>query len=430
MSSSKASSRGTATLASVQKAHHIAQSAGTSRLNRILDQHKEERIGYIGQEGDDYLDSEHAPEYNQRYKPRPQQKKMEIHDATKEEDVALIVGKVVIPELKVDERSIGGTTAAAHKKKFSQADCQETLLAMRCRQFECTNHETPISQSALEHPEAYAKHKRSFGVYSSAGGTKAARNKIKYVCFVRTTNRPPLVPDKTGGGPALEAESDESDEEDSYDQMYLEDQDQDPAVAAATDDPNPQDVDDEKSGSKALQDGEVSSFPVLVCMSSNPDGTSPDIRKLIELDRLTTVQNVTTGGAVQLAFTDGDTVLLDFALDDSIRPMPPCGRSALFGHCCRSTPCFVPVLWNGILSNPVPPEAVERQAVPTRIGPCNLSMSAIWIEENFDTSRPSMGSCEIHLLSVPCWIAKWVAVTWMTLTRKKRRKKWMEWPMI
>ena len=63
---------------------------------------------------------------------------------------------------------------------------------------------------------------------------------------------------------------------------------------------------------------EASSFPALVCLALNSDGTNPDIRKLIELDQLTTVQDV-TATVVQLAFQNGDTVRFDFSDDDEAK---------------------------------------------------------------------------------------------------------------
>lgn len=56
---------------------------------------------------------------------------------------------------------------------------------------------------------------------------------------------------------------------------------------------------------------EISSFPVLICVTFNQDGTAPDIRKLISLDQLTTVQDL-QATVVQLAFNNGDTIRLDF----------------------------------------------------------------------------------------------------------------------
>jgi hypothetical protein len=60
-----------------------------------------------------------------------------------------------------------------------------------------------------------------------------------------------------------------------------------------------------------IEDEEISSFPVLICMTLQNDGTGPDIRKLIPLDQLTTVQDLNST-VVQLAFTNGDTIRIDF----------------------------------------------------------------------------------------------------------------------
>jgi hypothetical protein len=69
------------------------------------------------------------------------------------------------------------------------------------------------------------------------------------------------------------------------------------------------DGDGERQPHKQLP--EVASFPVLVCMLLNADGTAPDIRKLIPLSSLTTIQDL-HATVVQLAFDNGDTVRLDF----------------------------------------------------------------------------------------------------------------------
>jgi len=68
---------------------------------------------------------------------------------------------------------------------------------------------------------------------------------------------------------------------------------------------------------RQLQDeDQVSSFPVLVCMTLHSDGSGPDIRKLIPLDLLTTVQDLHST-VVQLAFRNGDTIRLDFSTNNS-----------------------------------------------------------------------------------------------------------------
>uniref|UniRef100_A0A7S1V7N1 Exocyst complex component Sec3 C-terminal domain-containing protein n=1 Tax=Grammatophora oceanica TaxID=210454 RepID=A0A7S1V7N1_9STRA len=289
---------------SVAKANNIAQSAGTSRLNRILDQSKEERIGYVAEYEDEY----HAANLLQ-YKPQrasQQQQDVACRDPLSEREVAAFVGKVVVPPLKVDERSIGG-----HRAVELHTLSQEALMAMRCRQFELVGDATlTISQTALAFPDQYAKHKRSLGF---AGGPKA-RNKIKYVCLVRSTNRPlsgasnPLGNKRSSVSSTLSKSDDEVAD---YDKMYQGDEDEGEEGANR---------DEESKDLTKLEeeaDGEVSSFPVLVCLTINPDGTSPDVRKLIELDQLATVQNVSTGGAIQLVFADGDMVKIDFAVEEA-----------------------------------------------------------------------------------------------------------------
>jgi len=281
----------------VSSSDNIAKSAGTSRLNRILDQPHKNRVSYVP-DNENYL--ERGPEYIQRYKPKHKQTKEEIRNPNDEDEVGKYVAKIVIPELKVDSRSIGGTVK--NKKDM----IQETLVSVKCRNFELMPDKDAISKSALEYPNQYAKHKRSLGF---GGGTKI-RNKIKYVLLVRSTNSPLLVPkekDTSDHKKGYTADSDdEMDDEESYDRMFRSEQE-------GQDDEGK----DEETGKE--ENEEVSSFPVLVCMSLNPDGTNPDVMKLVELDQLTTVQNISAGGAtvLQLVFSDGDTVKLDFAVEEN-----------------------------------------------------------------------------------------------------------------
>ena len=296
--------------ASISKANNIAQSAGTSRLNRILDQPNKYRVSYVP---DLQGDKSRSLEFNQRYKPKHKQVKEEIKDPDNEADVGAYVAKVVVPELKVDVRSIGGLV------KTKRNMTQEILLSMKCRNFDLMADKDAISQSALEHPDQYAKHKRSLGF---GGGTKI-RHKIKYVFLVRSTNHPLLNNnDKKKGMSFRNRNSEQSDDDDidvgddeaSYDRMFRPEEE---AHGDGQDGMGANGKEEEVAEKKQVD--EISSFPVLVFMSLNLDGTNPDVRKLVELDQLTTVQNISTGGAtvVQLVFCDGDTVKLDFAVDES-----------------------------------------------------------------------------------------------------------------
>ncbi|CAB9497367.1 Pfam:Sec3 [Seminavis robusta] len=58
-------------------------------------------------------------------------------------------------------------------------------------------------------------------------------------------------------------------------------------------------------------DFEISSFPVLVCMTLYSDGTNPDVRKLVPLSQLVSIQDLQTT-VLQLGFLNGDSVRLDF----------------------------------------------------------------------------------------------------------------------
>jgi hypothetical protein len=279
------------------KANNIAMSAGTSRLNRILDQPNKYRVSYVP---DTQAENQREPEYIESYKPKHKQPKEEIKDPNNEAEVGRFAASIVVPELRVDPRSIGGTSK--NKKNM----VQETLVSMKCHNFEIMSDRDAISQSALEHPDQYAKHKRSLGF---GGGTKI-RNKIKYVFLMRSTNYPLVLQTKkkkSGTSSRFLSESDDDmDDEASYDRMFRPEHES-------------HESDDKEEEQEKQEVDEISSFPVLVCMSLNPDGTNPDVRKLRELDQLTTVQNVSAGGAtvVQLIFADGDTVKLDFAVEET-----------------------------------------------------------------------------------------------------------------
>ena len=344
--------------ASLVKAHNIATSAGTSRLNRILDQPSEYRVSYVP---DLQAELEKEPEFHQRYQPKHKlQSREEVKDPKNEMEVGRFVGRVVVPQLRVDMRSIGGTLKLPKKNMI-----QESLVCMRCRHFDLSSDKEAIYQIALEQPDQYAKHKRSLGF---GGGTKS-RSKLRYVALVRSTNRALLRNKKKNlrnrhtsrylsevhdddihphaaslhDDVIMEDDDDDDDDDDaSYDRMYRpEDSTNDGENGDDNNTTSPMKNDNgnssgpggingnSKKGSnndsekKKRRDAtEMSSFPALVCMNLNPDGTNPDVRKLIPLDQLTTVQNVSTGSVIQLVFADGDTVKIDFAMDESSSDMP------------------------------------------------------------------------------------------------------------
>ncbi|KAL3822443.1 hypothetical protein ACHAXA_006871, partial [Cyclostephanos tholiformis] len=64
---------------------------------------------------------------------------------------------------------------------------------------------------------------------------------------------------------------------------------------------------------------EISSFPALFCLAIHADGTKPDVRKVLELDKLVSIENVPprknsppgSAGNVILVFRNGDAVEID-----------------------------------------------------------------------------------------------------------------------
>jgi hypothetical protein len=283
--------------ASALKASHILSSAGTHRLNRILRK--------TNDDDDDF----NVAGLEERFTKKVQK----VSDPRNFGEVAQFVSKVVLPPIRVDPRSIGGTTFEEYPENMKV----ETLLTFKCRSFELTGDQH-ISVSCLQNPTGYAKHKRSLGMMGK--GSKG-RNKVHYVIFARSTNRPLMNTDSTKT--EVKTSTRESVIDSGYDKMFspgeedLIDEEKDDLSAQGDDDAGGdhgmRDSDGNRQGDSEYV--EVSSFPVLLCMTLNTDGTSPDIRKLIELDQLSTVQDV-TATVVQLTFQNGHTLRFDFSEED------------------------------------------------------------------------------------------------------------------
>lgn len=284
--------------ASALKASHILSSAGTHRLNRILRK--------TNDDDDDFNVA--------GLEDRSTKKVQKVSDPRNFGEVAQFVSKVVLPPLRVDSRSIGGATFEEYPEDMKV----ETLLTFKCRSFELTG-DAHISVSCLQNPAGYAKHKRSLGMMGK--GSKG-RNKVHYVIFARSTNRPLMNTDSTKT--EIKASTRESVGDSGYDKMFspgeedLIDEEKDDLSGQGDGDAGGDHEMSNGDGNRHHGDSEyveVSSFPVLLCMTLNTDGTSPDIRKLIELDQLTTVQDV-TATVVQLTFQNGHTIRFDFSEED------------------------------------------------------------------------------------------------------------------
>jgi len=310
-----------------------------------------------------------------------------VNDVTDEEEVGVLVS-YICPRLKVDPRSIGGNrldsqpgdssdasnmllgttnklitddkAAGPSKLKFagslvksklkeaaakSQAEklaadvsklTNEFLLCVRVKAFDLSGTQ------GISVPYAGKKKSRTPAVGK-------ARKKSRYICIVRTTNRPLMdrsyrtfdtteKDENEEQAAAAKGEGNAAVEEDTgYDNMYMPDPEDDAILTS------------EKGAGKEIgevlstlmmvgklknrmiqavkmknelkPEDEISSFPSILCLSIHSDGTSPDIRKMMELDKLTAVQSLTakdsgdddTGNFVRLIFKGGDTIEIDWA---------------------------------------------------------------------------------------------------------------------
>jgi len=302
---------------SMTKANHILTSKGTHRLNRILRK--------SNNEDEDFNHHTFAGLEDGA------QKIQKLEDPRNEKEVSEFVANVVLPALRIDQRSIGGSIVVPGE--YPQDMIQESLLCIKCKSFELTGVDH-ISISCLENPTTYAKHKRSLGLFGK--GSKG-RNKVHYVILARSSNRPLLSSNQAND---QKASNQQGTVESGYDKMFSPGEDDDLGVIdEAKDEYNLMDgfldgnehgingdngvmrhADHQQRLDRRGETGitEISSFPALVCLTLNNDGANPDIRKLIELDQLTSVQDV-TATVVQLAFQNGDTVRFDFSEDDEAK---------------------------------------------------------------------------------------------------------------
>jgi hypothetical protein len=400
---------------SVVKRTNIAKSAGTSRLNRILMKqtgggggggNDDESRAYSSvtpfSSGKSTMSASHAPSHQNQSGEgggnRSSQfaRKLErVQDPRNPSQVGDFCARLVVPPLKIDPCSIGGSLLETYPENM----LQETLIVFPCQSFEMSTGGTnttnsgaeTIALAALQYPAEYKKHKRSLGLFGmggtnkggggvgGVGGSMAAgakgRNKLRFVLIARSTNRPLLASTSQlqteesrennrgnnnggggGGGGAGKkggaGDMEEGSEKEDYDAMFAAEDDsmsKDMSMDSGSakkgiTNNNSIDADDSMArGNSATignhndgggsmnnnsappsptksvsrkkvpieQEEEISSFPVLICLTLHSDGTAPDIRKLAQLDQLTTVQDLHST-VVQLAFSSGDTVRLNF----------------------------------------------------------------------------------------------------------------------
>lgn len=222
----------------------------------------------------------------------------------------------VLSQLSVDPRSIGGT--AKHDK---DAPSSNLLL-------QGINPSTPsvVNWKTRDRNKDGATKKLAneclvsmrvgkFNVESSSGsnirGFKA-RNKLRYICIIRSSNRPLMIPsnqNENGQGENNGEPSDSmDDEDDGYDTMYSPEY----ANSGSKTDANKSKQNAARKN-KALAErnklanvvpctaadaDEVSSFPYLLCLAIHGDGSHPDVRKVIDLSQLVSITVTRKSSAV------------------------------------------------------------------------------------------------------------------------------------
>lgn len=251
-------------------------------------------------------------------------------------------GNVILKEgweehIEVEEKGTGGTSSTIANMRPINRLTNECLFSMCVSQFDL-----------------------GLGLSGGPSGGKKrhipiakTRNKLRYIVILRSTNRPLLRPKSMARArvdgnvvsgvegleeDGLEEESDDDMSEEGYDHFY----NPDPSEAGAAKTTKSKkkkksssDVDGkpEKKSKKLYEDydcgiapeKEISSFPALLCLAIHADGTKPDVRKVLELDKLVSIQNCPprnkdsqSGGHVVLVFSNGDAVEIDCDLPNAV----------------------------------------------------------------------------------------------------------------
>jgi hypothetical protein len=327
------------------KASHIASSAGTQRLNRII---RNTAIPDANAGARNFLGASEQPARRVERVSNP-------HNLNA---VSKFVEHTVCPPLKIDPRSIGGEFEMYPERSM----LQETLLAFKLHGFETSGSTETVHMEALQRPAEYAKHKRGLGFFGMGKGAGTNRNKLRYALVCRSSNMPLMKDRKADQTHQTDSHKKETQEEAirdrnadkddvGYDNMYSPDP-VDPTKkkdetegegltnlnssikennfgigGGAPKESNDHEEDEEANpmipntgvrfdstaGGNSPEDyePEISSFPCLICMTLYSDGTNPDIRKLVPLSQLTSIQDLQTT-VLQLGFLNGDSVRLDF----------------------------------------------------------------------------------------------------------------------
>ena len=298
------------------------------------------------------------------------------HDA---DAIAQVVTHIISPSGN-HPSSIATTTTTAAEKPVSKKHKlhQECLLSLRVANFEFSGtitNTTPTNTSTLSSSE---KHGIFGSTAFSKFNPKRGKHQVKYICITRGTTHP-LLKRKTRassarhtmGGKVLVSysnnqeeyeefidaddtlehatgeseddseEEDDNEENDDYSLLYNPDttKEMDPVH-----DDNEEDemhgrdhrlsammkqkspigdlniTHDENyytsKGDEYQWEQEVSSFPQLVCLAVEADGSNPHVKRVFDLDQLVAIDSVAKEGKVKLVFQNGSIVEIDCAVEE------------------------------------------------------------------------------------------------------------------
>jgi len=246
----------------------------------------------------------------------------------------------ILPQLTVDARSIGGTHFADDGKDNPGAG---NLLLQSSTGKSLRKGKNGVNKKLMNECLISVQ----VGKFSIQGSTKVnfskkkAKNKLRYLCIVRSTNRPLLMTSDNQSNSSDEEDDEEKDdgeeesdedEDDGYDTMFTEYNVTSKSQKSELEPSSP----GKRSKAKNLikkrnkfvpvetDEEEVSSFPYLLCLAIHSDGTTPDIRKVISLAQLVSItsskesnflsnsnnnpNNLSGQGNIRLHFRSGDII--------------------------------------------------------------------------------------------------------------------------
>ncbi len=249
-------------------------------------------------------------------------------DPTAAGDLVSLITPIRQP-ITVDANANANALSNKQSSKNTPDLTNECLLALRVKSFEFSGNLMDSHSTTGD-----------FGIRKNLNNmSRKARNKFKYIVITRSTNVTLMKRRKgnitiTGDDDndydldddnqesSSDEENDDVDSTDGYDTLYNPDENEEKpkdkqhrrgSIAAS--------VASRVSKSAKAKESETlndiieqSSFPNLVCLTIQSDGTHPDVCKILPLDQLVAIESVNNAQLVQLVFQNGVVAEIDFDL--------------------------------------------------------------------------------------------------------------------